>query len=125
MRKLAIAVIVIILLIVIAGLALPHLIDVNQYRGQVQAQVQKQLNRPVQLGEMSLSVFPLAVRVNNVSIADDPGFHSNVPFAQVQQLNVSVKLLPLLAKNIEVKSLEMQHPKIELIRNAAGVWNFA
>ena len=125
MRKVAIAIVVVILLIVVALLALPHIIDVNQYRGQIQAQVQKQLNRPVQLGDLSLSAIPLAVHVNNVTISDDPAFHSNVPFAQVQQLDISVKLFPLLAKNIEVNSLEMQHPKIELIRNAAGVWNFA
>ncbi len=32
---------------------------------------------------------------------------------------------PLLAKNIEVSSLTLEKPKIELIRNEAGVWNFA
>ena len=35
--------------IVIALLALPHIIDVNQYRGQIQAELQQRLNRPVQL----------------------------------------------------------------------------
>ncbi len=125
MRKLAIAAVVVILLIVVALLVLPHLIDVNQYRGQIQAQLQKQLNRPVQLGDMSLSILPLSVHVNNVTIGDDPSFHSNVPFAEVQQLDISLKLLPLLAKNIEVNSLQLEHTKIELIRNAAGVWNFA
>ncbi len=125
MRKLAIAIGILVLLIIVVGLVLPHVIDVNQYRGQIQAQVQKQLNRPVQLGEMSLSVFPLAVRVKNVVIGEDPNFHSNVPFADVQQLDISVKLLPLLSKDVEVKSLELERPKIELIRNAAGDWNFA
>jgi uncharacterized protein involved in outer membrane biogenesis len=125
MRKLAIAAAAVILILVIVALALPHIIDVNQYRGQIQEAVQKQLNRPVQLGDMSLSVFPLAVKVSNVVVSDDPNFHSNVPFAQVGQLDVSVKLFPLLAKNIEVKSLKLEHAKIELIRNAAGVWNFA
>ena len=48
-----------------------------------------------------------------------------MPFAQVEQLNVSVKLLPLLSKNIEVESLELKQAKIELIRNPQGVWNFS
>lgn len=125
MRKLAIAVVVVIVLILAAALLLPHLVDVNQYRGQIQTELQKRLNRPVQLGNMSLSVVPLAVQVDQVTIGDDPNFHSDVPFAQVQRLDIKVKLFPLLAKNVEIRSLTLERPKIELIRNAAGVWNFA
>jgi uncharacterized protein involved in outer membrane biogenesis len=125
MRKLAIAIVVIIVIVVALVLILPHVIDVNQYRGQVQSQLQQRLNRPVQLGQMSLSVIPLQVEVHNVVIGDDPSFHSNVPFAQVGQLNVSVKLFPLLSGNVEVSSLELTQAKIELIRNAQGVWNFS
>ena len=126
MRKLLIAVLVVVLIVIVIAVALPMLIDVNQYRGQIQAELQKQLNRPVQLGNMSLRVIPLAVKVDNVSIGDDPSFHSNVAFAQVQQLDVSVKLFPLLfSKKVEVNSLTLEKPKIELIRNAAGVWNFS
>jgi AsmA protein len=125
MRKLLIALIIVVVVIVVIVLALPMVIDVNQYRGQIQTELQKQLNRPVQLGNMSLRVIPLAVKVDNVTIGDDPSFRSNAPFAQVQQLDVSVKLLPLLSKNIEVNSLTLERPKIELIRNAAGAWNFS
>ncbi len=124
MRKLLIAAVIVILVLVGIVFVVPMLVDVNQYRGQVQAELQKQLNRPVQLGSMGLSVIPLAVKVDNVTIGEDPSFHSNVPFAQVQQLDVHVKLFPLLAKKIEISSLTLQQPKIELIRNAAGVWNF-
>ncbi len=125
MRKLAIVAIVIVAIFVVVILALPHLIDVNQYRGQIQAQLQQRLNRPVQLGEMSLVVFPLRVEVNNVVIGDDPSFGSKVPFAQVGELDVSIALLPLLSKNIEVESLELKRAKIEIIRNAQGLWNFS
>ena len=124
MRKLIIVVVVLVVIIVGALLALPHLIDVNQYRGQIQSDLQQRLNRPVQLGEMSLGVFPLRVEANNVTIGEDPNFHSTVPFAQVSQLDVSVKMLPLLRKDVEVNSLELKRPQIELIRNQNGVWNF-
>ncbi len=90
MRKLLIAVVVVVLLVVVLVVALPFFINVNQYRGQIQAELQNRLNRPVQLGNMSLSVIPLAVKVDNVTIGDDPTFHSNAPFAQVQQLDVHV-----------------------------------
>ena len=125
MRKLAIAIVVIVVIVVGAMLLLPHIIDVNQYRGQIQTQLQKRLNCPVQLGQLSLGVFPLQVEAMNVIIGDDPSYHSNVPFAQVAELDVSVKLFPLLTGNVEVESLEMKRPKIELICNTQGVWNFS
>src|SRR5271166_4455472 len=125
MRKLAIFAVAVVVIVVGLVLALPHLIDVNQYRGQIQSQLQQRLNRPVQLGAMSLAVFPLRVEVNDVVIGDDPSFSSKVPFAQVGQLDVSIALLPLLAKNIQVDSLELKGAKIEIIRNAQGLWNFS
>ncbi len=125
MRKLAIVAIVIIALIIVVVFALPHFIDINQYRGQIQAQLQQRLNRPVQLGAMSLGVFPLRVEVKDVTIGDDPSFGSKVPFAQVGELDISIALLPLLSKNIEVESLELKQAKIEIIRNAQGLWNFS
>src|SRR4051794_15579574 len=125
MKKLAIVVVVIIVVIVGLLLALPHIVDVNQYRGQIQSQLQQRLGRPVQLGELSLGVFPVRVEANNVTIGEDPNFHSTAPFAQVSQLDVSVKLLPLLSKNVEIDSLELKRPKIELIRSAQGAWNFS
>ncbi len=125
MRKLAIIAISLVVVIVVLVLALPHLIDVNQYRGQIQAELLQRLNRPVQLGAMSLGIFPLRVEVSNVIIGDDRNFGSKVPFAEVGQLNVSVELLPLLTKEIRVDSLELKRVKIEIIRNAQGVWNFS
>jgi uncharacterized protein involved in outer membrane biogenesis len=125
MRKLAIAVVIVVVIIVGLILALPAIINVNQYRGQIQSELQQRLNRPVQLGQLSLGVFPLRVEASNVIIGEDPNFHSTTPFAEVAELDVSVKWWPLLSQRIEVSSLELKRPKIELIRNAQGVWNFS
>src|SRR5215469_7667755 len=124
MRKLLIVAGSIVALVVIAVFSLPFFIDVNQYRGTIQTQLQNRLHRPVELGQMSLGVFPLRVQVQAVNIGEDPRYQSNLPFAQVGQMDVSVKLLPLLSKNIEIKSLTLKRPVIELIKDASGVWNF-
>ena len=125
MKKIVIAVVALIVIFVILMLALPYIIDVNQYRGQIQAELQNRLNRPVKLGAMSLAVFPLRVQVQDVVIGEDPRFHTNVPFANVGELDISVKLFPLLSKTIAISSLTLKRPKIELIKDQAGVWNFA
>jgi len=125
MRKILIGVVAVIVVVVVVMLLLPHLIDVNQYRGVIQAQLQNRLNRPVTLGAMDLAVFPLRVQVQNVTIGEEPRYHSTVPFADIGELDISVKLFPLLSKTIAIESLTLKRPKIELIKDQAGVWNFA
>src|SRR5579864_5453552 len=125
MRKLGIAIAVIVVVLIAAVLIVPHLIDVNQYHGQIQSQLEKRLGRQVTLGNMGLRLFPPAFDVENTTIAEDPQFATNRPFATADKLAVSVKFWPLLRKQLEVNSLELVHPHIELVRNAQGVWNFA
>lgn len=125
MRKLGIVVLVVVVLLVAAALIIPHLIDINQYHAQIQAQLQKRLGRQVTLGEMGLKLFPLSIRVDNVVISEDPQFHTGRSFATAQTLSVSVKFWPLLHKQIDVESLRLDRPQVELVRNAQGIWNFA
>ncbi len=125
MRKLGIAILVIVVLLVGAALIVPHLIDINQYHSQIQAELEKRLGRQVTLGNMHLSLFPPSFQVENVTIADDAHFAASRPFATAEKLAVSVQFWPLLHKEVEVKSLELVRPHIELIRDAQGAWNFA
>ncbi len=125
MRKLWITVAIIVVLLVAAALIVPHLIDINQYHAQIRAQLEKRLGRRVSLGTMGLSMFPPSFEVANATIAEDPRFASGRPFATADKLAVSVKFWPLLRKELDVKSLELVHPHIELVRNPQGIWNFA
>ncbi|HET9837353.1 MAG TPA: AsmA family protein, partial [Candidatus Angelobacter sp.] len=125
MRKLGITILVIVALLVAAALIVPHLIDVNRYHDKIQAELQKRLGRQVTLGKMHLSLFPPSFQVENATIGDDPRFNSQRPFAAAEKLAISVKFWPLLHKDVEVKSLELDRPHIELIRDAQGAWNFA
>jgi len=127
MRKLGIALVVIVVLLVAVVLIVPRLIDINRYHGQIQAELQKRLGRTVTLGEMHLSLFPPSFQVQNPVIGEDPrfSFNQNRPFATAEKLAVSVKLLPLLHRDLEVKSLELDRPHIEMVRDQQGAWNFA
>ena len=125
MRKLGIAVGIVVVLLLAVALIVPHFIDVNRYRSQIQAQLEKRLGRQVTLGEMGLGLFPPAFRVDSAVISEDPQFNTGKPFATAQQLSVSVKFWPLLRKQVEVQSLRLDRPQVELVRNAQGVWNFA
>jgi len=125
MRKVGIIAGIVFLVIVVGVLIFAATFDVNRYRGTIQSQLESRLGRPVVLGDMSLSFFPPRFRVENLAIADDPHFSPNTPFVKAQELDVSVKFSPLLHKQIEVDTLTLQRPSVNLIKNSSGVWNFA
>jgi AsmA protein len=63
--------------------------------------------------------------VQDVVIAEDPAFKSSFPFTQARELDVRVRLLPLISGNVQVASIDLLEPSVELIRDAKGVWNFS
>ncbi|MGH9492117.1 MAG: AsmA family protein [Terriglobales bacterium] len=125
MRKLAITFLILLMLGIAGALLLPYLLDVNSYRGRIQAELEQRLHRPVTLGAMELKVLPLAFRVENVAIAEDPAFGPRKNFAEADELYVTAALWPLLHGQLEVQSLELNRPRIELVRNTEGVWNYS
>ena len=125
MRKVAIVIGIIILIIIVAAVVFAATFDVNKYRGTIQSELEKRLGRQVTLGDMHLGLLPPSFRVQSLAIADDPRLRSEKPFVQAQELDVTGKLLPLLHKSVEVSSLNLQRPTVELIKNPQGVWNFA
>jgi AsmA-like protein len=125
MRKIAMIIGIVVAVIVVAVGVFVLLFNPNDYRATVQTKLEEQLRRKVTLGNMDLGLLPLRFRVFNLSIAEDPQFNSNRSFVQAQELAVSVKLLPLLSKSVEIDSLTLTRPSVELIKNAQGVWNFA
>src|SRR5947209_13162629 len=118
---LSIAVVVLVLIVVIAV----SVINVDHYRPQIQAQLQKSLGRPVTLGQLHLRLFPFSVKVDGLTIQESPAFPSGHPFATAKEVYVSAGLVSLLRGQPEIKALTLQQPQVELIRNAAGAWNFS
>src|SRR5438105_10212222 len=112
-------------LILIAVLALPFLIDVNHFRPTIEAKLQQTLGRPVQIGEMHLSLLAGGVSVQNVVIGEDPAFGS-APFLTAKSLDVGVTMLPLLlSRSLDVNSITLREPELRLVRGNGGKWNFS
>lgn len=125
MRKAAIIVGIIIAVIIGILLIAPVFININQYRPQIQSELQQKLGRRVALGDLHLRLLTPRVRVDNVSVSEDPRFSTGRPFAQAQELDVAIALFPLITGKVEVSSLTLQRPDIELVKNTQGVWNFS
>jgi AsmA protein len=118
-----IGVIVVVLFLIV--LALPLFINANQFKPTLQTDLGSALGRPVGVGDISLSILSGGVTVSDVSIADDPAF-SKSPFLTAKSVSVGVELLPLIfSKKLEVRSLTVKDPEVNLIHAANGNWNYS
>jgi uncharacterized protein involved in outer membrane biogenesis len=122
-RKILIPILVVV--VIIAGAVFLLSSKVDQYRPRVQAELQQKLDRPVTIGHLGLKLLPLSIRVEGLTIGESPAFATNRPFATATEVYISVGLFSLIRGNPEVKDLVLDKPRIELVRNAAGVWNFS
>src|SRR5579884_1513900 len=125
MRKILVICGAAVAVIAVAVVILFATLDVNQFRGKIQADLQQQLHRPVTLGNMSLGLFPLSIRASDVQIGESAAFPTGRPFATIKEIRVRAELLPLLRKEVRVQSLDLEQPSIELVDNAAHQWNYS
>ena len=125
MRKLLVICAAILVILAAGVAALFLLIDVNQFRGRLQTTLQSQLNRPVALGNMTLGLFPVAIKVNDVTVGETPQFPTGRPFVTVKEIRVRAELLPLLRKDVRINSLVLEHPVIEIVSDKTGSYNFS
>lgn len=109
------------LLVVSAAIALPLLFDPNDYRDEISKQVEDKTGREFTMaGDLKLSVFPwLGVETNQVSLANAKGFGPE-PFAEIRQLGVRLRLLPLLDKRIEIGTVVLDGLRLRLEQTANG-----
>ena len=126
MRRLLIALLVLVFLVIGVAVLAPALIPTDMIRARTETAAQEALGRDVTLeGNIRLQVLPrLQVRAQDARIANAQGF-GDEPFAQMQEMRVSVSLIPLLQRQIEIEEFILVDPVIRLQSNASGNnWTF-
>lgn len=127
MKKILIALVVLVVVALGAVVALPFFIDVNAYKPTIEAKAKESLGRDLKLnGPIKLSIWPnIGVEASDVVLANVPGGQAK-EMAKLKSLVVSVKLLPLLSKTVEVDSFVLNEPVINLEVDKAGKpnWQF-
>jgi AsmA protein len=111
------------ILLVAVALALPLLIDPNQFRPLLESRLTQALGRDVKLGNLKLSVFQGSVAADDLSIAEDPAFGKE-PFLKAKSLQAQVEMRPLIfSRQFNVTGITVDQPEIVLIQTVAGKWN--
>ncbi|MHB8484673.1 MAG: AsmA family protein [Candidatus Acidiferrales bacterium] len=117
----AIVVVVILLILIIT----PFFIDADRFRPDIESALSDKLGRKVQIGHLSVSLFSGSLEADQISIADDPAYNRGA-FLTAKSLAVGIDVIPLIfSRDLRVHALEFKEPQIQLLRTAAGVWNFS
>ncbi|MCW2236265.1 AsmA family protein [Azospirillum canadense] len=111
MKKILIAVLVVLAVLVGAVLIVPGFIDWNSYKAQIAERVSSATGRAVELkGDIGLSLLPSpALTVRDARLANAPG-GSEPDMARLKELDVRVALGPLLGGRIQVQSIRLIDP---------------
>jgi AsmA protein len=113
-------------LVLVAAIVLPLVIDPNDYKDEIAAEVSRQTGRTLNIeGDLSLSVFPwLGLDIGPTQLSNAAGFED--PYmARMETVQVRVKLLPLLRKQLEVDTVRLNGLVLNLARDKEGRTNWA
>ena len=114
-----------VVVVIAAIVILPMVIDPNDYKDEIIAQVKSSTGRDLAIRDpLELSVFPkIAVRLGGVSLSNAPGFGSE-PFAEVEELDLRVAFMPILSGSLEVDTVVLRGMALNLARDKSGRSNW-
>jgi len=118
-------IIVLVLVVGIGIAAMVHLVDWNDFKDTIQNQVKKQTGRELEIaGDLSPSFFPWAgLSIGQIAVANADGF-GDKPFASIAGADVKVNLIPLIKREINVRTIQLKGLNLDLQRSADGTSNW-
>ena len=116
---------VLVLLAVAVLAALPWFLNTPTFQAYVAQTAAHALGRPVKFASLSISPLPLpTVTLRRLEVAEDPAFGSG-PFLSVGEGKLGMRLRPLLSGRVELADLTLEGPRIDLVSDSRGRWNWA
>ena len=117
---------VLVVVLIVAAIVLPLVVDPNDYKEEIAAAVEKQTGRSLEIeGDIDLSVFPwLGLDIGSTRLSNAAGFEE--PYmASMETVQLRVKLLPLLSKQLEVDKIRLTGLQLNLGKDSNGISNWA
>jgi hypothetical protein len=112
-------VVVVVLLLVFT----PPLVNVNRLKRRIATSISASLGRPVQLDGVTMHLLPVpGFTLQNLVVSEDPAFGSE-PIIRANVVDVTLRPSSLWRRHVEFSSMTFEAPSLNLVRNAAGLWN--
>ncbi len=114
-----------VVLLVAAIIVVPMVVNPNDYKPQIQTAVKGALGRDLTIdGDFSMSVFPwIGLSTGRLALGNAEGFPEPY-FAEINQADIRVKLLPLISKKVEISRIVLNGLQLNLTKNKQGVTNW-
>jgi AsmA protein len=118
------AVVGLVVLVVVAVAIFAATFDPNKYKSELAQVVKEKTGRTLTIdGKIGLSFFPsIGVAVGKTSLSER---NSNQTFARIDDIKVSLALLPLLSKQVVVDRVTLSGLNVDLVQDRSGRTNFA
>jgi AsmA protein len=105
--------------------ALPWLLNTPALHAYVAQAAARALGRSVRFASLSISALPRpTVTLRRLEVAEDPAFGPG-PFLTVGEGKLGIRLRPLLSGRVELGDLMLEGPRIDLVADGRGRWNWA
>lgn len=112
------------LIIVALGFALTHLFDPNDYKDEIRQIARDKANLELDLkGDIGWSLFPwLGLELHDTTLASAAS--PDKPFANLALLGLSVRVMPLLRKEVQMSDIRVEGLNLTLARDEKGRGNW-
>jgi len=116
------AVFVLVIALIVA-FALPPVVRLNRFRGILEQSMTRSLGRQVAVQAVYLRLLPRpGFHLSGFTVQDDPAFSSE-PMLRSDSVAASLRLTSLWRGRMEIASLSLGAPSLNLVRAADGRWN--
>lgn len=108
---------------VLAEAAASWLVQHTRLRNTLSSRLQTAFGRPVDVRRFSVNLRGIpALQADSVTVAEDPRF-GNEYFLYADTLTFRPRWLPLLIGRLEIGTIEISNPSLNLVRAKDGRWN--
>ncbi|MGE4407760.1 AsmA family protein [Pseudomonas sp.] len=112
------------LIVVAAGFALTHLFDPNDYKDEIRDLARSKAGLELNIGgDIGWSLFPwLGLELHETTLASVQT--PDQPFADLRMLGLSVRVMPLLRREVQMSDITVNGLNLTLTRNEQGRGNW-
>ena len=103
--------------------AVPALINLDRFRPKVISYLQEKTGKQVEIGRLTLTLFPVAIQIDDFGVRNPPIFPSGY-IVKVKRIDAALSLGALLHREVVIKSLKLEEPVLNLTSDPDGPWNF-